>query len=110
MKIWKEKLQEFYNKNYIDCPHSGVWINIASGDVVNVNMPKVSRVDGKVRNTKVGLQQIKKIKNIQIETLNSCGIWYINNFFDFKKIANYFNNDTAPVLKKQCQRNEWANN
>lgn len=120
MLNFKKKLQKFYGKSFAGVSKSGGYFVIATGDFLpgyalrsyNVidGMVKFYRVDGCRKMTSKGKEQVKKIEQQFMDNLNKLGIVYINNASPrevWERIANFFNNETSPVLKKMADRKDW---
>ena len=120
MLHFKEKLQKFYGKSFSKVSKSGGYFVIATGDFLpgyamrsyNIvdSLLTFSRVDGHHRMTAKGREQIEKAKKQFENNLNKLGIVYIDNNSSrevWERIATFFNNETAPVLKKNHEREAW---
>lgn len=123
MKKWKESLKAFYNKDYLKIKKDGGFFVIATGnflpgyalrsyDILD-SVLSFKRTDGKKRRTARGLFIEKENEKQFYKNLNKLGIVYIGPdcpLDNWKRIADFFSNETAPVLKKAHERENWFKN
>lgn len=120
MLNFKSKLEKFYGKSFHKVSNLGGYFVIATGDFLpgyalrayNAAEGTLSfqRADGKKKMTKFGRAQVANIKDQFNRNLNKLGIVWIDNNSDrsvWERIARFFNNETAPVLKKGSDRERW---